>query len=91
MSRGAMLDHPLDELAALKDLIPEALGPEALDRWRRTGAAALTDQGLYTSEDLVGDTALEDFGALDHLDARAEAELVAAIIVAAGNYARRGS
>ncbi|WP_176559559.1 hypothetical protein [Rubellimicrobium roseum] len=84
-----MSDYPLDELAALRDLIPPDLGPEVLDTWKRTGAAALTERGQFSPNELEGDGAAQDYSALDRLDARAEAELVAAFIVAAGVHGRR--
>ena len=86
-----MSDHPFDELAALRDLIPATLDSEALSLWRRTGAAALIEQGLYPETELQGDSVGDDLTRLEHLDARAEAELVAAILVAAANHARRSS
>lgn len=84
-----MSDHPFDELAALKDLIPPTLDPEVLASWKRTGMTVLTERGLYSEDELKGNVSAEDFSALDRLDARAQVELVAAIIVAAGNQARR--
>lgn len=44
----------------------------------------------YSEEELEGDASTEDYSALEHLDARAEAGLVAAIILAAANHARHG-
>ncbi len=78
-------------LEALQSLIPPDLDHEALRTWKLAGAAALAAQGPGEAPPSEADPAhsANDFRLLDGMDARAEAELVSAVMLAAINYSHR--